>query len=368
MTRKDGHSASLQQHGTSRETRSSTKESILKKESFLQSSHSCDKHQGRDDYVKPVSSNTANSTTIDSGSDSEGNGDDSGTNTEEEDNSDGDDEQPESVAPSESSKKRGHQTGLSVSLSNTTLVNDANSRKRTRSTESDEDGLPSRMKKGQKSFHDSDMLETIEDDDNYDAVDLISESDDEDDIEREEEKVIIDSEEENGKIKVGKRHRSRSRSGEAWSGFSQDTTSADAPFFDEHFGRTERYSGFELYSPSHLEIDKVSSEARTPQKRRVRFVDEVPQSSSSSSTSTTSEIGTELFPDLFLQQDRLDPSFRQLIENDNEDGERSMTDGKGSYWDLDRNGDGERLPEVYELGDESSSSEGSSSGYECALN
>ena len=359
--------ASLQQHATSRKTRSSNSinnSTTQRKRASLQPASqdsSNDLNQGRQDYVAPTSSKTVKTKAADSGSDgdsTDGDGEDDSNGQDEDD-----EEEPESFAPSEPSKRHGHQTGLSISLSNATLEPDANARKRVLDVESDEDESPSRPRKTSRWLPSAGIAVIIEDDDSYDAVDLISESDDEDDIEREEEKVIIDSEEERSKTKTDKRHRSRSASAEFWGGFSPDAAPEDAPFFDEHFGRTEHYSEFELYSPSQLDDEKALPEAQNSQKRRVRFAEDIPRSSSSSFTSTTSEVDTNLFPDLFLQQDKLDPAFRQMIEND-DGGEKSMSDGEGSYWDLDHNDDFEL--EKHGLEDESSGSEGSSSGYECA--
>src|SRR5204862_884701 len=50
------------------------------------------------------------------------------------------------------------------------------------------------------------------------------------------------------------------------------------------------------------------------------------------------------FPDLFLDQDRLDPLVRSLIEND-DDGVPRSSDGEGSYWDLHSNEDGAPRPD-----------------------
>ena len=335
MARKDDQSALLQQYAISREISSSTSSVTTissRKGTFPQStpqSSSHDKLRGREDHITPTPSNMTMSKTVESGSASENEGDCSTSENEGSDGNGGDDdedeedeedgEEAESFAPSEPNKKRGHQTGLSVSLAFTTLGNDLNSRKRARCIEKDECESPS-PKKASRPRRDTATSEGIEDDDNYDAVDLISETDDEEDLEREEEKIIIDSEEEHDKPKVDKRSRSRSSSAEGWDGFPADATPGDAPFFDEHFGRTEQCGEFELHSPTQLDDGKVSEEARTPPKRRVRFVDESPRRSSSSSTSGGSEIDADAFPDLFLQQDRLDPTFRQMIENDNEDG------------------------------------------------
>jgi hypothetical protein len=69
--------------------------------------------------------------------------------------------------------------------------------------------------------------------------------------------------------------------------------------------------------------------AAIPVERHVRFAG-VPDSDSDSTTSETSEING-FFPDIFVEQSALDPSFRREIENDDE------TSSNGSFWDFHHN-------------------------------
>ena len=217
------------------------------------------------------------------------------------------------------------------------------------------------------------------DEDDYDGVDLISDSDEEEpEVEELEEKMIIDSEEENEAgaisplVPMGPPS-TPSISSVGWEGFDLDdgVFLSDVPFFDEQISRNDpnlfneiaiynTVSSFDGLDRQGLEQEPATSPT-TP--RRVRFEEEVRQYSDSTSTDGSDE-DEDGFPDLFMQQDSLDPNFRLMIENDNdEDDGHSLTDGESSYWDLK---DQEEL-ELEKHGlkaDANSSSCGSSSGYE----
>lgn len=213
------------------------------------------------------------------------------------------------------------------------------------------------------------------DEDDYDAVDLISNSEEEEpEVEELEEKMIIDSEEENEAImhspELSMGPPSISSGG--WEGFDLDdgVFLSDVPFFDEQISRDDPnlFNEVAIYNAA-TSLDGFDSQSIEPEAtttatpRRVRFEEEVRRYSDSTSTdgSDDEENG---FPDLFMQQDSLDPGFRLMIENDNdEDDGHSLTDGENSYWDL-------KDQEELELGrhglngENNSSSCGSSSGYE----
>lgn len=79
--------------------------------------------------------------------------------------------------------------------------------------------------------------------------------------------------------------------------------------------------------PSPLTSENLDQlDAATPVERHVRFAG-VPDSDSDSTTSETSEIN-DFFPDIFVEQSALDPSFRREIEDDDE------TSSNGSFWDF----------------------------------
>ncbi|KAI9876229.1 MAG: hypothetical protein M1830_006980 [Pleopsidium flavum] len=213
------------------------------------------------------------------------------------------------------------------------------------------------------------------DEDDYNGVDLISDSDEEEpEVEQLEEKMIIDSEDDNEAViqspRVSMGPPSISSGG--WDGFDLDdgVFLSDVPFFDEQISRNDpnllneiaiynAASFFEGLDSQGLDCEAVTS----PTPRRVRFEEEVRQYSDSTSTDGSDE-DEDGFPDLFMHQDSLDPGFRLMIENDNdEDDGHSLTDGEGSYWDLKDRDDFEFEKHGLD-GHDGSSSCGSSSGYE----
>jgi len=297
-----------------------------------------------------------------------------------------DDKEPIAVAPSEDLKTgKGPRTGLS---NDPARLRSAFAWKKQKLTgrESAGTGMSSRGKwksgrtrlantKRRKTKRESVGTGEASDEDDYDAVDLISNSEEEEpEVEEMEEKMIIDSEEENEAVvqspllSVGP----PSITSGGWEGFDLDDGIflSDVPFFDEQISRNDpnlfnevaiynAATSFEDFGCQGLEGEAVTS----PTPRRVRFEEEVQRYSDSTSTDGSDE-EEDSFPDLFMQQDSLDPSFRLMIENDNdEDDGHSLTDGESSYWDLK---DQEELElERHGLnGDNNSSSCGSSSGYE----
>ena len=269
------------------------------------------------------------------------------------DDSDEADGEPSVNAPSETVRqKRGHQTGLSVSLSNTNLYSGGTPKKRTWGNRvREEDDMTRPVKLSKPVISES----AVDSDDDYAGVDQISESDEEE-YEKAEELQIVQSEEEYDH--GGKRPQPlRTASLEAWPGTNNDVHSTpvdDGGFFAEHFGRTDPYGSNALFSPASFDGFSFDEEVPTPkpQPRRVRFADDVRGSSSSA---VTTDAEQDLFPDLFLQQDSLDPSFRRLIE------EAPYEDGGIFLFDIglgDNNGrEAERRQK----------DGGSSSGYESML-
>lgn len=67
--------------------------------------------------------------------------------------------------------------------------------------------------------------------------------------------------------------------------------------------------------------------------RRVRF--DVPESSDGDSTETDDDIDHGFFPDIFVDQNSLDPSFRREIENDPDDDNSSNS----GFWDFRETGE-----------------------------
>jgi hypothetical protein len=82
----------------------------------------------------------------------------------------------------------------------------------------------------------------------------------------------------------------------------------------------------EFVPADSLATDLLDRIAAIPVERHVRF-EGVPDSDSDDTTSETSEIN-DFFPDIFVEQSALDPSFRREIEDDDE------TSSNGSFWDF----------------------------------
>jgi hypothetical protein len=220
-------------------------------------------------------------------------------------------------------------------------------------------GSRSATKAQQNSPGGSLISDDSDDDDVYNAVDLISESEDEEpSVEKLEERLIIDSEEENDlclDISLPSSpilHRSDLSEFKLADGLFL----SDVPFFEEQLSRGEAISAQDVASWNATEAfpRSRSEDLNTKSKPRVRFQDV----GSSDSSSSTSDDQLEFFPDLIMEQDRLDASFRQMIEND--DLRSGGSDGSGSYWDYR----GDDFAGDVQMENSSTGSSGSSSGYE----
>jgi hypothetical protein len=244
-----------------------------------------------------------------------------GDGADEEEDNIGEEDEPSVYASSGlASKKHGHQTGLSISLSNASLSNGINGRKRSMTGSSTGVEEWDLAKKTRKASNGSEHAPTSDDDDDYNAVDDISDSDGEEpDVEKLEERLIIDSEA--NQVDDFVVQDLRGDSSDEWPGLDE------TPFADPH--------SLDLFA--NAMIERYYSPSPAPAIRRVRFVEEIQQDSSSSSSSDDSEIDTSIFPDLFMEKDQLEAGIRQIIEGDEDD--ESMTDGEGSYWDLNHNED-----------------------------
>ncbi|KAG9229398.1 hypothetical protein BJ875DRAFT_197986 [Amylocarpus encephaloides] len=164
-------------------------------------------------------------------------------------------------------------------------------------------------------------------DDDYAGVDLVSDDDDESepDVEGVEEQAIIDSEaddEDEGDHDETPRPR-YANDETSWEGFesTQDAEPSET-FFDEHMARTsppERDAEAAIWNTTN---SSVSEDIGTPG-RRVHF---------DLSDSDEGEIDMEdtFFPDIFLDQNQLDPGFRRALERDDDDTLDSDWDYDGS--------------------------------------
>ena len=363
---------------TSRETRSSTilsqNSSSNSQESIPSNSQNKKSHNEtlHNLHRSKVSSAPASIAEL-HGSAESGNEDSEAEASEEDDDDENDDEEePEGSAPSDKArKKRSYQTGH-IRRGRGKMVQ-ATVRKRAWSGSSDDDIELARPAKVAKSIPQSPILVDESDDEDYNAVDLISDSDEEEPtVEKIEERMIIDSEEENDAAFVPRNNKSRasSVSSDGWQGFDLEGSLflSDMPFFDEQMGRLhadDLASETELYNGnSIIELDHSPS---PPPTRRVRFADDDIVPTHDNTTSTNSDADEDVFPDLFLQQDSLDPTFRKLIENDDDEDANSNMDGEGSYWGLNRSKDFRLEKHGRDNGNPSDSC-GSSSGYESGCN
>ena len=192
-------------------------------------------------------------------------------------------------------------------------------------------------------------------DDDYGGVDLISDSEeDEPDVEVAEEQAIIESAEDDDDDddddSVSTPRPSIEDDQSNWDGFSVDAhvLGDDVRFFDDQMAR--------MHAPDHDTEATVWASRNlasdSPEPRRVRF-------NLSDSSSTASDNDDYLYPDLFMDQDSLAPSFRRRIEKDDEEQNASSEDG--SYWDFE--GTEKHTVHDEDEGSDSDDSTGSS-GYE----
>lgn len=193
----------------------------------------------------------------------------------------------------------------------------------------------------------------------YDGVDAISDSEeDEPDVEEVEEQAIIESEDYENFQSTPRPSIEDDQS--SWDGFDpntqEDILGGNIAFFDEHI--THRHALDHDTEAAMWSTTNGLSESDTT--RHVRFdLDD-----DSSSTMTDNE--DDIFPDIFVSQNSLDPGFLKAIEN-NQDEEKWSSDGEGSYWDFngDEPGQTQRfLAEEKDEEDSESSSSAGSSGYE----
>ena len=201
------------------------------------------------------------------------------------------------------------------------------------------------MAKAAKTMMNSAFTTDNSDDDDYNGVDLISDSEEEEpQVEQIEEQQIIDSEEENCPSPG-------SLAGvDEWNSIEFDGSlfPTDVPFFDDQMIHAS--AALMATDIDFTLMARHGSSPSPPPARRVRFVDDVRRGSTDSSSTATGD-GPEMFQDPFMSQDALDPSFRSMIENDNDGFPlEDVIGGRRSGFGKDE--------------DSSSSGSGSSSGYE----
>ena len=240
-----------------------------------------------------------------------------------------------------------------------------NNRKRRCSTSSADEEISRRFQTHGKVLKSNTAENT---DDDYNAVDFISESDEEEpSMEKFEERMIIDSEEETTN-RVGCPIMSDGLFGTpsyGWRDFEYNDNMflSDAHFFDAQMDEanpTTLTNDNGSLNPIAL-LDRDLSPTPPPS-RRVHFVDDVSHSPDKAN-SIASDVDRDIFPDLFMDQDSLNSALQKFFEKDKADDAHPLTDSEGSYWNLEVNEDFEL--EKHGLDEDNSSNEScGSSGYE----
>jgi hypothetical protein len=181
--------------------------------------------------------------------------------------------------------------------------------------------LPSGKKSSKRPLNSS----TSEDDD-YSGVDLISDSEeDEPDVEEAEEKAIIESEEDDPGLSIPQPAQED----------DVETDWAELDMLDDHGDLFEaELDGIDIpdlftEAPDWLNTINTEEDIHPETARRVRF------DLSSDSESALSDAEDNIFPDIFLDQESLNPTFRRTIENDHDNDNDDPPSDDGSYWDFE---------------------------------
>ncbi|KAL2128604.1 hypothetical protein VTI74DRAFT_8942 [Chaetomium olivicolor] len=192
---------------------------------------------------------------------------------------------------------------------------------------------PARAIKRRQSDEDTDSSSLdLSDDNGYSGVEDVTDSDDDDDehvFAAEEEHIINASRKRSlGPPRPLIEDDEDDADGESEAEEEEDANSNAGDPADD----SASWDGIISESDELIPAEPLSSDTlddlTTPVERHVRFAG-VPDSDSDSTTSETSDtIDHNFFPDIFVAQSALDPSFRREIENDDE------TSSNGSFWDF----------------------------------
>jgi hypothetical protein len=202
------------------------------------------------------------------------------------------------------------------------------------------------------------------DDEDYSGVNLIPD-DDEFDMEmmEQQEENFIAQEQDQATALLNQFRDARRLSLESTA--SDDIFSVTAPLSESYMAGLTDFGFAQFFEPEALPASPDPAAKRKysdSSTKRVRFDDEVQVSEDSESES--SELDTSVFPDLFLEQDKLPPILHQLLEadNDDENGDVGSPMSDASFWDF--NHDEARITQADDSDDESSAG---SSGYESMI-
>ncbi|KAL6704352.1 hypothetical protein ACN47E_008308 [Coniothyrium glycines] len=198
-----------------------------------------------------------------------------------------------------------------------------------------------------------------DDDEDYSGVNLVPE---EDDLEMEEQEESYILQEEQQATTLLNQFRDARR-------LSLDHTASDnifgvsGPLDDAFISSLPDFGFAQFFEPEALPDSPLPAAKRRisdSSTKRVRFEDEVKVSDSSDSES--SELDSSVFPDLFLEQDKLPPILHQLMEFDPDDDDEDLGSpmSDGSFWDFGP--EEARITQADDDTDDESS--GESSGYE----
>jgi hypothetical protein len=191
----------------------------------------------------------------------------------------------------------------------------------------------------------SSSLSDLSDDDGYSAVEEISDSEDEEAVNAAEEEHMITAARKRAGVNGSTRPLDDGESDDSEVSSDDDEEDGDdeAALFeeeDEDEQSDDDNSGSGSWNGVSSEADDTAASRRpstagflidTPAiERRVRFAG-VSDSDSDSTTTDLSNDHNDFFPDIFVEQDSLDPRFRREIEYDPDD-----TNGaSGTFWDIE---------------------------------
>ncbi|KAJ4377770.1 hypothetical protein N0V83_000600 [Neocucurbitaria cava] len=199
------------------------------------------------------------------------------------------------------------------------------------------------------------------DDEDYSGVNLVPDDDD-DDMDLQEESYIL-QEEQQATTLLNEFRDARRLSLDSCA--SDNIFGATAPLNEAFISSLPDFGFAQFFEPEALPespdpaVKRKYSDSST---KRVRFDDEVQVSDSSSSES--SELDSSVFPDLFLEQDKLPPVLHQLLEMENDDDMEDMDSpvSDASFWDYGQ--DETRIAQADHSDDTDGDSSDDSSGYD----
>jgi hypothetical protein len=199
------------------------------------------------------------------------------------------------------------------------------------------------------------------DDEDYSGVNLVPDDDESDmeNMEQQEESFIVQDQEQQATTLLNQFRDARRLSLDSTA--SDDIFNVTAPLSDAFMAGLPDFGFAQFFEPDAVPTSPDPAAKRKysdSSTKRVRFDDEVQVSDDSSSES--SELDSSVFPDLFLEQDKLPPILHQLLEADNDDdGDMGSPMSDASFWDF-----GQEESRITQADDSDDESSAGSSGYE----